>query len=253
MIQPWAVLAYSLAYVGFLFAIAYWGDERARRRGRPCAKPVIYALSLAVHWTSWTFYGSVGLAAKAGYSFLPIYLGPILVFALGWPLLRRIVRISKAQNITSIADFIAARYGKSQIVAATVTVIAVLGTLSYIVLQLKALSTSFRVLLQYPDKRNALAHREPATLERHGADRLVDPRPVRDLVRHPPHRRDRAPRGHDPGDRVRIGGQADRVPGGRRFRHLGCLRGGLASSSPRSTRIPSCTVCSPAGSMAPAG
>jgi hypothetical protein len=79
MIQPWAVLAYSLAYVGFLFAIAYWGDERARRRGRPCAKPVIYALSLAVHWTSWTFYGSVGLAAKAGYSFLPIYLGPILV------------------------------------------------------------------------------------------------------------------------------------------------------------------------------
>jgi Na+/proline symporter len=151
MIQPWAVLAYSLAYVGFLFAIAYWGDERARRRGRPRAKPVIYALSLAVYCTSWTFYGSVGLAAKAGYSFLPIYLGPILVFALGWPLLRRIVRISKTQNITSIAGFIAARYGKSQIVAATVTVIAVLGTLPYIALQLKALSTSFRVLLQYPD------------------------------------------------------------------------------------------------------
>ncbi len=151
MIQPWAVLAYSLAYVGFLFAIAYWGDERARRRGRPRAKPVVYALSLAVYCTSWTFYGSVGLASKAGYSFLPIYLGPILVFALGWPLLQRIVRISKAQNITSIADFIAARYGKSQILAATITVIAVLGTLPYIALQLKAVSTSFQILLAYPD------------------------------------------------------------------------------------------------------
>jgi Na+/proline symporter/CheY-like chemotaxis protein len=151
MIQPWAVLAYSLAYVGFLFAIAYWGDKRARRRGGPTAKPIVYALSLAVYCTSWTFYGSVGLASKAGYSFLPIYVGPILVFALGWPLVRRIVRISKAQNITSIADFIAARYGKSQILAATITVIAVLGTLPYIALQLKAVSTSFQVLLQYPD------------------------------------------------------------------------------------------------------
>ncbi len=151
MIRPWAVLAFSLAYVGFLFAIAYWGDQRAHRRGRSRGKPIVYALSLAVYCTSWTFYGSVGLASKAGYSFLPIYLGPILVFALGWPLLRRIVRISKAQNITSIADFVAARYGKSQIVAATVTVIAVLGTLPYIALQLKAVSTSFRVLLQYPD------------------------------------------------------------------------------------------------------
>jgi Na+/proline symporter len=151
MLRSWAVLAYSLAYVGFLFAIAYWGDKRARRRGAARAKPIVYALSLAVYCTSWTFYGSVGLASKAGYGFLPIYLGPILVFALGWPLLRRIVRISKAQNITSIADFVAARYGKSQILAATVTVIAVLGTLPYIALQLKAVSTSFQVLLRYPD------------------------------------------------------------------------------------------------------
>jgi Na+/proline symporter/signal transduction histidine kinase/CheY-like chemotaxis protein len=147
MIRSWAVLALSLAYVAFLFAIAYHGDRLARRRGharRP--KPVIYALSLAVYCTSWTFFGSVGLAARSGYSFLPIYIGPILAFALGWPLLARIIHISKTQNITSIADFIAARYGKSQALAAVVTVIAVIGTLPYIALQLKAVSESFLVL-----------------------------------------------------------------------------------------------------------
>src|SRR5690606_17115011 len=137
-------------YVGFLFAIAYWGDKAARTRGRPSAKPVVYALSLAVYCTSWTFYGSVGLASVTGYNFLPIYIGPIVMFGLGWPLLRKIVRLSKSQNITSIADFIAARYGKSQILAAAVTVVAVIGTLPYIALQLKAVSTSFTVLLQYP-------------------------------------------------------------------------------------------------------
>jgi Na+/proline symporter/CheY-like chemotaxis protein/PAS domain-containing protein len=150
MIQGWAVLAFSLSYVGFLFAIAYWGDKAARTRGRPSAKPVVYALSLAVYCTSWTFYGSVGLASVTGYNFLPIYIGPIVMFGLGWPLLRKIVRLSKSQNITSIADFIAARYGKSQILAAAVTVVAVIGTLPYIALQLKAVSTSFTVLLQYP-------------------------------------------------------------------------------------------------------
>jgi Na+/proline symporter len=109
MIRSWAVLALSLGYVAFLFAVAYHGDRKARRRGGPpTAKPAIYALSLAVYCTSWTFYGSVGLAARTGYDFLPIYIGPILMFALGWPLLTRIIRISKAHNITSIADFIAA-------------------------------------------------------------------------------------------------------------------------------------------------
>jgi Na+/proline symporter/signal transduction histidine kinase len=151
MIRGWAVLALSLGYVAFLFAVAYHGDRLAKRRGRPRAKPVIYALSLAVYCTSWTFYGSVGLAARTGYDFLPIYIGPILMFAVGWPLLARIIRISKTHNITSIADFIAARYGKSQVLAAAVTIIAVIGALPYIALQLKAVSTSFVALTRYPE------------------------------------------------------------------------------------------------------
>ena len=94
MIRGWAILALSLGYVGLLFAVAYYGDRRAAARGRAKAKPVIYALSLAVYCTSWTFYGSVGLAARTGYDFHTIYLGPILMFTLGWPLLRRVIRIS---------------------------------------------------------------------------------------------------------------------------------------------------------------
>ena len=150
MIRGWAILALSLGYVGLLFAVAYYGDRRAQYRGRAKAKPIVYSLSLAVYCTSWTFYGSVGLAAKTGYDFLAIYVGPILVFALGWPLLDRLIRISKSHNINSIADFIAARYGKSQPLAAAVTVIATLGTLPYIALQLKAVSVGFTVLTSYP-------------------------------------------------------------------------------------------------------
>jgi Na+/proline symporter/signal transduction histidine kinase len=162
MIRGWAVLALSLGYVAFLFAVAYHGDRLAKRRGRPGAKPVIYALSLAVYCTSWTFYGSVGLAARTGYDFLPIYIGPILLFAVGWPLLTRFIRISKAHNITSIADFIAARYGKSQVLAAAVTILAVIGALPYIALQLKAVSTSFVALTRYPEIAiPALDHGQP--------------------------------------------------------------------------------------------
>ena len=110
-------------------------------------RPLIYALSLAVYCTSWTFFGSVGLAASTGYDFIPVYLGPILLFVFGWRFLLRIVRLAKSQNITSVADFLAARYGKSQAVAAIVTVIAVAGTLPYIALQLKAVALSVDTLL----------------------------------------------------------------------------------------------------------
>ena len=110
-------------------------------------RPLIYALSLAVYCTSWTFFGSVGLAASTGYDFVPVYLGPILLFVFGWRFLLRIVRLAKSQNITSVADFLAARYGKSQAVAAIVTVIAVAGTLPYIALQLKAVALSVDALL----------------------------------------------------------------------------------------------------------
>ncbi|MFM9850317.1 MAG: PAS-domain containing protein [Hyphomicrobiaceae bacterium] len=148
MIEGWKVALLALSYVGALFALAWIGDRTLRSRkgisGRP---PLIYALSLAVYCTSWTFFGSVGLAAETGYDFIPVYLGPILMFVIGGPLLLRIVRLAKSQNITSVADFLAARYGKSPAVAAVVTGVAVVGTLPYIALQLKAISISVETLL----------------------------------------------------------------------------------------------------------
>ncbi len=153
MLNNWLIIVASLAYIGVLFAIATYGDRLAAKRpagGRAHAKPLIYALTLAVYCTSWTFYGSVGLAASSGYDFVPVYLGPILLFTLGYPVLRKVIRIAKAENISTIADFIAARFGKSQAVAAVVTIIVVIGILPYIALQLKAVSASFSVLTSYP-------------------------------------------------------------------------------------------------------
>jgi len=152
MLTDWTILVASLGYIGVLFAIASWGDRKARRGGpRARPKPVVYALSLAVYCTSWTFYGSVGLASSSGYDFIPVYLGPILLFTAGYFVLRKIVRIGKAENITTIADFIAARFGKSQTLAALVTLFVLVGILPYIALQLKAVSTSFNILVSYPD------------------------------------------------------------------------------------------------------
>lgn len=153
MLNNWLIIVVSLAYIGVLFAIASYGDRLATKHPadqRARAKPVIYALSLAVYCTSWTFYGSVGLAASGGYDFLPVYLGPILLVTLGYPVLRKIIRIAKAENISTIADFVAARFGKNQAVAAVVTIIVVIGILPYIALQLKAVSVSFDVLSGYP-------------------------------------------------------------------------------------------------------
>ena len=150
MLQGWIIVLASFAYLGVLFAIAYYGDKRADAGASIINSPTIYALSLAVYATSWTFYGSVGRAAVSGIGFLPIYLGPTLMIALWWIVLRKIIRISKANRITSIADFIASRYGKSALLGGLVTVVAVIGVVPYIALQLKAVSTSFTVLLQYP-------------------------------------------------------------------------------------------------------
>ncbi len=150
MLQGWVVLLASFAYLGVLFAIAYYGDKRADAGSSIINSPYIYTLSLAVYATSWTFYGSVGRAAVSGIGFLPIYLGPTLTAALWWTVLRKIIRISKANRITSIADFIAARYGKSALLGGLVTVVAVVGVVPYIALQLKAVATSFNVLMHYP-------------------------------------------------------------------------------------------------------
>src|SRR5437867_5287851 len=146
---PVIVIA-SFAYVGLLFAIAYYGDKRADAGRSIIANPYIYALSLAVYCTSWTFYGSVGRAATSGIGFLPIYLGPTLMAALWWYVMLKIIRISKQNRITSIADFVASRYGKSQMLGGLVTIIAVVGIIPYIALQLKAISGTFLIVLQYP-------------------------------------------------------------------------------------------------------
>src|SRR5690242_1948181 len=147
MLQGWVVISVALAYIGLLFVLASYGD-RVRLLGREGrSRFLIYPLSLAIYCTSWTFFGSVGLASRTGYDFLAIYIGPILIFALASPLLVRIVRLAKSQNITSIADFIAARYGKHQGVAAIVALIAIVGTIPYIALQLKAVSGSLATIL----------------------------------------------------------------------------------------------------------
>lgn len=142
MINGWVIVGVALLYLSSLFLLAWIGDRRARRTDKGAGRPMVYALSLAVYCTSWTFFGSVGLAATSGFDFLPVYIGPLVMFIVGQPLLIRTVRIAKSQNLTSVADFIAARYGKSQAVAAVVTLVAILGTLPYIALQLKAISVS---------------------------------------------------------------------------------------------------------------
>ena len=145
------IAAISFAYLFLLFAIAWIGDRRAEQGRSLIANPLTYALSIAVYHTSWTFYGSVGRAATEGIGFLPIYLGPTLMACLSAVVLLKMVRIGKRHRITSIADFISARYGKSGLVGGLVTVIAVVGVMPYISLQLKAVSTTFSVLLTWPD------------------------------------------------------------------------------------------------------
>jgi len=139
------ILLLSAGYMGLLFAVARFGDARADA-GRSIITPNVYALSLAVYCTSWTFYGSVGRATSGGLSFLTIYIGPTLMLLFGGVIVK-MIRISKTHRITSIADFIASRYGKSQLLAGLVTVIAVIGVVPYIALQLKAVAASLDVLL----------------------------------------------------------------------------------------------------------
>src|SRR6516164_8508695 len=155
MLQGWIVIAVALGYIGLLFVVASYGD-RTRRFGREGRwRHFIYPLSLAIYCTSWTFFGSVGLASRNGFEFLTIYVGPILMVGFCSPLIMRMVRLAKAQNITSIADFIAARYGKAQSVAAAVALIAIIGTVPYIALQLKAVSSSLTTVLAHTDPAGA--------------------------------------------------------------------------------------------------
>lgn len=147
MLQGGLIFIVAMAYIGLLFAIAHYGDKYAEKWRASRLKPSIYALSMAVYCTSWTFFGSVGTAATRGWAFLPIYIGPIIMMIAGFGVMTKIATVCREQNITSIADFLGSRYGKSQSLAALVAIIAVIGVLAYIALQLKAVSLSFDVLI----------------------------------------------------------------------------------------------------------
>ena len=140
------VVGASFAYLLLLFVVAAFGDARARQGRSVIGNAWVYALSMAVYCTAWTSFGSVGRAASAGVWFLPIYLGPTLAMVLAWSVLRKMIRIARAYRITSIADFIASRYGKSPLLAGAVTLITVVGIVPYIALQLKAVASGYAVL-----------------------------------------------------------------------------------------------------------
>ncbi|HEY0852410.1 MAG TPA: PAS domain-containing hybrid sensor histidine kinase/response regulator [Bradyrhizobium sp.] len=146
MLHDWGVIVAAFGYIGLLFLVASYGDRLSPLK-RSRASTLIYPLSLAIYCTSWTFFGSVGFASRTSIDFLAIYIGPVLMVGICTPLLRRVIQLAKSQNITSIADFIAARYGKSQAVAATVALIAIVGSVPYIALQLKAMASSLETIL----------------------------------------------------------------------------------------------------------
>ncbi len=146
LLHETVVLGLSLAYLGILFAVAYVGDRHARAWSSSRLGPIVYGLSLAIYCTSWTFYGAVGRAATSGPDFILIYVGPVLVVLAGYPMLRKIITTAKRHNVTSIADFLGSRYGKSRAVAVSATLIASVGALPYIALQLQAVSSSFSAI-----------------------------------------------------------------------------------------------------------
>lgn len=147
MLSPNILLLACLCYVALLFAVAFAVDLRTRKRPIEWLhSPIIYTLSISVYCTSWTFYGAVGFAARNGLEFITIYLGPTLVFVGWWWLLRKLVRIGRAHRITSIADLISSRYGKSPSLAVLVTLIALIATTPYIALQLQSVTHSYQVI-----------------------------------------------------------------------------------------------------------
>lgn len=142
MFQGWLLSVIAFCYIALLFVIAWRGDHRATVSGAARRRPIVYSLTLAVYCTSWTVFGAVGDAAHSSYGMFPIFVGPLLVALLFWPVLNKMIRVAKLQNVTSLADFIASRYGKSQALAAFTGLAALIATLPYIALQIKAISLS---------------------------------------------------------------------------------------------------------------
>ena len=150
MLSVTIVVATSFAYLALLFGVAHLGDRRAREGRSLIGNAWVYTLSMGVYCTAWTYFGSIASAATSGLWFLPIYLGPTLAMLLAWTLLRKMIRIARVHRITSIADFIASRHGKSPLLAMLVTVIAVIGILPYVALQLKAVASGYALLTELP-------------------------------------------------------------------------------------------------------
>src|SRR5512137_2765267 len=146
MLSAPLVVGVSFAYLLLLFGVASLGDRRAAQGRSVIGNAWVYSLSMAVYCTAWTYFGSIGRAAAGGVWFLPIYLGPTLAMVLAWMVLRKMIRIARAYRITSIADFIGSRYGKSPLLAGLVTLITLVGIVPYIALQLKAVSVGYAVM-----------------------------------------------------------------------------------------------------------
>ena len=207
----------AIGYVSFLFLIAWWGDSAGRRFTSGRSRPIVYALSLAVYCTSWTYYGSVGLASEHGLDFLPIYIGPILVIGLGAPFIARVANLARAQNVTTVADFVSARYGKSQPVAAVAALIALIGSAPYVALQLKAVAPTVLMVVDSFD-RARLTPGAPSTSFYLAVSLLLAA--LRDGVRNQAHQPQGASGRPHPRHRGRIDRQTGRVSRGRRFRRL---------------------------------
>ena len=151
MFSQWTIIAVFFGYLAILFMIALWVERKSKSGVNIGNNPVVYALSFGVYCTTWTYYGSVGKAATSGMLFLTVYLGPTLAILISWTLLRKMIRLKNVHRITSIADFISARYNKSRAVAAITTVIAIVGIIPYVGLQLKAVISTFAIITGSPD------------------------------------------------------------------------------------------------------
>ncbi len=150
----WIVVGTAIGYLISLFGLAYWVEKRKEPSRSLVGRPIVYSLSLAVYCTAWTYFGSVGRAAEAGIAFLPIYLGPTLIAPVWVILLKKIIRISKAQRLTSIADFISARYGKSTTLGILATLVAVAGVVPYISIQVKAITDTYYLLVPIAESKD---------------------------------------------------------------------------------------------------
>ncbi|MBL0102523.1 MAG: histidine kinase [Bacteroidetes bacterium] len=140
------IMISAILYLSILFGIAYYAENRQKKGKSIINNPLVYALSLGVYCTAWTYFGSVGRASQHGIEFLAIYIGPTIAAILFWPLLRKLIRICKTQRIISIADFVSTRYGKNFSLAILVTLLCVFGIIPYVALQLKAISVGFSLL-----------------------------------------------------------------------------------------------------------